>query len=138
MFVKFGAGRRPGTRNSLSQSERIHRNLQRFRGGLVSKAHRLCVSLNCGLESNNKREQDWRRAAPLRLPQRLHLRIALDHSDSALPPERIVSQHSDLFREDLRFAKPMVLTERTVTRWSHFPEGLGTIKEKQIEEKKVP
>jgi len=30
----------------------LHRNVQRFRGGLVFKAHRLCVSLNPRLESN--------------------------------------------------------------------------------------
>ena len=28
--------------------------MQRFRGGLVFKAHRLCVSLNSGLESNKE------------------------------------------------------------------------------------
>ena len=31
-------------------------NVQRFRGGLVFKAHRLFVSLNSRLESNRKRE----------------------------------------------------------------------------------
>ena len=30
------------------------RENQRFRGGLVFKAHRLCVSLNSRLESNKK------------------------------------------------------------------------------------
>jgi len=29
----------------------LHINVQRFRGGLVLKAHRLCVSLNSRLES---------------------------------------------------------------------------------------
>ena len=32
----------------------LHRNMQRLRGGLVFKAHRLCVSLNSGLESNKE------------------------------------------------------------------------------------
>jgi len=32
------------------------RNVQQFRGGLVFKAHRLCVSLNSGLESNKEGE----------------------------------------------------------------------------------
>jgi len=32
----------------------LHRNVQRFRGGLVFKAHRLCVSLNSRLESNKE------------------------------------------------------------------------------------
>ena len=30
----------------------LHRNVQRFRGRLVFKTHRLCVSLNSRLESN--------------------------------------------------------------------------------------
>jgi len=36
----------------------LHRNVQRFRGGLVFKAHRLCVSLNSRLESNKERERN--------------------------------------------------------------------------------
>jgi len=32
--------------------------VQRFRGGLVAKAHRLCVSLNSGLESNKEEEEE--------------------------------------------------------------------------------
>ena len=32
-------------------------DVQRFRGGLVFKAHRLCASLNSRLESNNKEEE---------------------------------------------------------------------------------
>jgi len=36
----------------------LHRNVQRFRGGLVFKAHRLCVvSLNSRLESNKEEER---------------------------------------------------------------------------------
>jgi len=35
-----------------------HRNVQRFRGGLVFKAHRLCVSLNSRLESNKEEEEE--------------------------------------------------------------------------------
>jgi len=35
----------------------LHRNVQRFRGGLVVKAHRLCVSLTSKLESNNEEEE---------------------------------------------------------------------------------
>jgi len=31
--------------------------VQRFRGGLVFKAHRFCVSLNSRLESNNEEEE---------------------------------------------------------------------------------
>ena len=32
--------------------------MQRFRGGLVFKAHRLCVSLNSRLESDKEEEED--------------------------------------------------------------------------------
>ena len=39
------------------QSGRVDRNVQRFRGGLVFKAHRLCVSLNSRLESNKEEEE---------------------------------------------------------------------------------
>jgi len=35
----------------------IHRNVLRFRSGLVFKAHRLCVSLNSRLESNEEEEK---------------------------------------------------------------------------------
>ena len=31
--------------------------MQRFRGGLVFKAHRLCVALNSGLESNKEEKE---------------------------------------------------------------------------------
>ena len=36
--------------------EGVHRNVPRFRGGLVFKAHRLCVSLNSRLERNKKED----------------------------------------------------------------------------------
>ena len=43
-----------------------HRNVQRFRGGLVFKAHRLCASLNSRLESNKeKKREEWRTRLPL-------------------------------------------------------------------------
>jgi len=35
----------------------LHRNVQRFRGGLVFKAHGLCVSLNSRLESDKEEEK---------------------------------------------------------------------------------
>ena len=34
--------------------------MKRFRGGLVFKDHRLCVSLNSGLESNKDEEKSIR------------------------------------------------------------------------------
>jgi len=37
--------------------ELLHRNVQRFRGGLVFKAHRLCISLNSRLESSTEEEE---------------------------------------------------------------------------------
>ena len=40
------------------ETELLHINVQRFRGGLVFKAHRLCVSLNSRLESNKEEEAD--------------------------------------------------------------------------------
>ena len=35
----------------------VTRNVQRFRGELVFKAHRLCVSLNSRLESNKEEKK---------------------------------------------------------------------------------
>ena len=40
----------------ILQGMALHRNVQRFRGGLVFKAHRLCVSLNARLEGNTEEE----------------------------------------------------------------------------------
>ena len=36
---------------------RLFRNVNRFRGGLVFKAHRLCVSLNSRIESNKEEKK---------------------------------------------------------------------------------
>ena len=44
-----------------------HKNVQRFRGGLVFKAHRLCVSLNSRLESKNKAEARGRAVRSVRI-----------------------------------------------------------------------
>ena len=41
----------------------LHRNVQRFRGGLVCKAHRLYISLNSRLESNKEAEKRSRTTA---------------------------------------------------------------------------
>jgi len=41
----------------VSSEQLLHINVQWFRGGLVFKAHRLCVSLNSRLE-RNKDEED--------------------------------------------------------------------------------
>jgi len=40
----------------------LHRNVQRFRGGLAFKDHRLCVSLNSRLESNKEEKTKMNRA----------------------------------------------------------------------------
>ena len=37
--------------------ELLHRYVHRFRGGLVVKSHRPCVSLNSRLESNKEEER---------------------------------------------------------------------------------
>ena len=39
--------------------------VQRFRGGLVFKAHGLCESLNSRLESNKEEEEEEKEASPL-------------------------------------------------------------------------
>jgi len=43
-----------GEQKAGAQGQQLHRNVQRSRGGLVFKAHRLCVSLNSRLASNNE------------------------------------------------------------------------------------
>ena len=57
----------------------LHRDVQRFRGGLVIKAHRLCVSLNSRLETKKKV------GGCLRLPGGLGL---VDAQIRPAPPER--------------------------------------------------
>jgi len=41
---------------SCAAQQPLYRNVQRFRGGLVFEAHRLCVSLNSRFESNKEEE----------------------------------------------------------------------------------
>ena len=54
----FFAGRRRRTILRLRVGVQFeNRNVQRFRGGLVFKAHRLCVSLNSRLGSNKEEEE---------------------------------------------------------------------------------
>jgi len=43
--------------NLPTSAQLLHRNVQRFRDGLVFKAHRLCASLNSRLESNKEDEE---------------------------------------------------------------------------------
>jgi len=43
--------------NCIKEVQVLNRNVQRFRGGLAFKAHRLCVSLNSRLESNKEEER---------------------------------------------------------------------------------
>ena len=42
----------------MKPEQLLYRNVQRFRGGLVFKGHRLCVSLNSRLESNKEEEEE--------------------------------------------------------------------------------
>ena len=44
--------------SALRGEQVLHRNVQRFRGGLVFKAHRLCVSLNSRLKSSKEEEKE--------------------------------------------------------------------------------
>jgi len=53
------------------QEQLLYRNVQRFRGGLVFEAHRLCVSLNSRLESN-KEEEEVTLGIPTRAVVTLH------------------------------------------------------------------
>ena len=50
----------------------LYINVQRFRGGLVFKAHRLCVSLNSRLESDKEEEGAL---GGVRAPARFALRV---------------------------------------------------------------
>jgi len=50
--------------------ELLHRNVLRFRGGLVFKAHKLCVSLNSRLASNKEAEELWGVGVGFRVWQR--------------------------------------------------------------------
>ena len=43
--------------------EQLHRNVQRFRGGLVSKAHRLLYHLTLGLRAIKKNKKKYREHA---------------------------------------------------------------------------
>jgi len=52
-----GGGEANGVLDWRASSQLLHRNVQRFRGGLVFEAHRLCVSLNSRLESNKEEEE---------------------------------------------------------------------------------
>ena len=42
----------------LREESPLHRNVKRFRDGLLFKAHSLCVSLNSRLESNKEEEEE--------------------------------------------------------------------------------
>ena len=53
--------------------------MKRFRGGLVFKAHRVCVSLNSRL-GNHKEEEEGSNAPNLRLMLKVHGVLALPSS----------------------------------------------------------
>ena len=54
------AAARPSTRDHKRNHVNTQGNesVQRFRGGLVFKAHRLCVSVNSRLASNKEEEEE--------------------------------------------------------------------------------
>jgi len=54
------AGHPPHPPRKPRREQLLHRNVQRFRGGLVFKTHRLSVSLNSRLESNEEEEEEIR------------------------------------------------------------------------------
>jgi len=65
--------RRPPPVPTNLPEQLLHRNVQRFRGGFVFMAHRLCVSLNSRLESNQAAHppQTPRRSPPVTIrPER--------------------------------------------------------------------
>ena len=51
------ANRQPEKRPTITTVALLDRNVQRFRGGLEFKEHRLCVSLNSRLEGNKEEEE---------------------------------------------------------------------------------
>ena len=70
--------------------------MQRFRGGLVFKAHRLCVALNSRLESN-KEEEDLAVGRPELVDGGLGGRPAIGFRVRGLPVHRLcaTTDHSE-------------------------------------------
>jgi len=135
--------------------------VKRFRGGLVFKAHRLCVSLNSRLESHKERERDG-----LHLPQALpkgpprfkngetggfpyqtrglscHERGSCSHKTELLQPRR-QALHPHPARQSDFLNKPMELLYRHLQRFRgglvfkahrrvyHSTLGLRVIKKKK-------
>ena len=58
--ASLSGSERAGLRFAHLREQLLHRSVQRFRGGLVFKAHRLCVSLDSRLESNKEEEAHLR------------------------------------------------------------------------------
>jgi len=56
-LIRHDVTNTPGLRNESISEHLLHRYVQRFRGGLVFEAHRLCVSLDSRLESNKEEEE---------------------------------------------------------------------------------
>jgi len=55
--VTYGARMFSSRMRRAGGEQLLRRNVKRFRGGLVFKAHRLFVSLNSRLESNEEEEE---------------------------------------------------------------------------------
>ena len=51
----------PSSHQTQRRKQLLHKNEQRFRGGLVFEAHKLRVSLNSRLESNTEEAETQRR-----------------------------------------------------------------------------
>ena len=79
----------PGSLTSTFLERLAHLHLQRFRGGLVFKAHRLCVSLNSRLESNKEEESTC---------------MCVSHLSKALP---FIEKHCHFIEKHCRLSKAL-------------------------------
>ena len=70
-------------------------NVQRFRGGLVCKAHRLCVALNSRLESNKEEDEDLPGRGERRLEELDRLHPGLGHRPRKLRPRVALSDSEE-------------------------------------------
>jgi len=99
------------------RTQLLHRNVQRFRVGLVFKAHRLCVSLKSGLQCNKEEDAPVHGAErPRILSHRHHLaqRLSSDCVDPAPADPPISERNVSLCRT--KFSIREQLIHRNVLR----------------------
>ena len=106
--------------------ELLRRIVQQFRGGLVSKARRLCASLNSRLESNRKEEEEsksghgGRRAATINF--RNNLEIARPKNRTSLPGFALPALFDDFSQSNLlRAVESSKVDHFLVRQVDHFP-----------------